>query len=279
MFAAVLFTARFSDSQSMFRTLAAFAMMCLVSSAVYIVNDIRDAAADREHPKKRSRPVASGKVPPTAAMAIAVVLLLSGSAIALWLGPALLGLVAVYMLLQVAYNLGLRSTPVADVFIIATGFVLRAVVGAAAIDVTVSGWLLLCTGALALMLGFGKRRAEWVQRGDERGRSRSSLEQYSRQTLDAFVTMAAASAALCYGVYALDSPTASKFQGLPLTIPFVFYGVCRYLYVCFSKDDGAEPEVLLFRDPHIVFAIVMFLAAAIAALMGVQLPFLEPARA
>lgn len=279
MFAAVLFTARFNDADSLLRTLVAFAMMCLASSAVYIVNDIRDAKVDREHPKKKNRPIASGRVPVPAAAAISALCFASGLGIAFWLGEASIALLAVYFLLQVAYNLGLRSTPVADVFVIATGFVLRAVVGAAAIGVTVSGWLLLCTGALALMLGFGKRRAEWVQRGDERGKSRASLEQYSKQTLDALVTMSAASAALCYGVYSLDSPTAAKFQGLPLTIPFVFYGVCRYLYVCFSKDDGAEPEILLFKDPHIVFAILMFLAAAIAALMGVQLPFLEPARA
>jgi len=184
-------------------------------------------------------------------------------------------ILATYVALQLLYNLGLKRVAVADVFLISLGFILRAALGAGAISVTISSWLLFCTGALALMLGFCKRRSEFILLGDRRTEVRESLGAYSRGALDALVIMFACGAALCYGVYAVQSPTAHKYPALILTSVFVFYGICRYVLIVFGKDEGGEPETLLFKDPHMVFSIVMFIVAAVLAMSGVKVPLLE----
>jgi 4-hydroxybenzoate polyprenyltransferase len=185
--------------------------------------------------------------------------------------------VAAYLVLQALYHWGLKAIAVADVFCIASGFVLRAALGAAAISVQISGWLLLCTGALALMVGFGKRRAEYVAMGTDRTRTRAALGQYSERALDALVSTSATGASLCYGVYALESPTAQAHPGLLLTTPFVFYGVCRYLLMVFRGDDTGEPENLFWRDRHLIVTVIGFLVTAGVAMMNLPLPLLERA--
>jgi hypothetical protein len=147
--------------------------------------------------------------------------------------------------------------------------------GAAAIGVSISGWLLFCTGALALLLGFGKRRSEFLMQGTARVESRESLGGYSMPSLDALVLMSATGAAMCYGVYAVESPTARQYPALILTSPFVFYGICRYVFLVFSHAEGGEPESLLFKDIHLLVSIVGFLICAVLALNGVTLPLLE----
>lgn len=270
VFAALLFTGGFKDANAELRTWLAFAGMCLLSSSVYVVNDLIDRERDRAHPTKRNRPVASGAVSPSAAVATFAILLLAGLGIGLYLGLAPLGAMAAYLALQAAYNLGLKHQAVADVFTIASGFVLRAVLGAVAINVVISGWLLLCTGALALTLGFAKRRQELVNVGE--GATRESLRSYTRPALDALVLVNAASALVCYAVYSLQSETAHRFPGLAVTTFFVSYGVCRYLLRVFGENEGGEPADLLFHDPHLLFAILGYLAAALVAVSGVQLP-------
>lgn len=276
VFAAWIFTASVvKNPASTPLVLLGFLAMCLASSATYIFNDIADVERDRAHPKKRNRPIASGAIPVPAAIATGLLLLVISVGIAFYLSHTTGVILLSYLILQIIYNLGLKHVPVADVFIISLGFVLRAALGAAAISATISTWLLFCTGALALMLGFAKRRNEYIHQGDNRALSRESLEGYSKGALDALVIMFACGAALCYGVYAVDSTTAKKFPAIILTSIFVFYGICRYVLIVFGRDEGGEPENLLFKDRHILFSILMFVITAVLALSGFKIPLLE----
>jgi 4-hydroxybenzoate polyprenyltransferase len=275
VFAALLFTANFAEPSLVLPALMAFAAMCLASSGTYVLNDLADLGRDRAHPIKRRRPLASGEVPTVLAYLLAPVLVLSGLLVAASINVASLIVVLAYLLLQALYNGALKRLPIADVFTIAFGFILRAALGAASIEVGISSWLLLCTGALALLVGFGKRRSEFISQGDLRGETRESLGGYSRSALDALVIVSACVSALCYGIYSVESPTALRYPALILTAPFVFYGICRYLLLVFGTDEGGEPETLLLRDPHIVGSVVLFILAALIAMSGVQLPILE----
>jgi 4-hydroxybenzoate polyprenyltransferase len=274
-FAAILFTGEIANVQLLAPVFVIFASLCLASSTIYVVNDLLDVERDRLHPKKRFRPIAAGEVPVPFAIALAPALLLGSLGLALTVNFSAAVLVACYLALHTFYNLGMKHTAVADVFSISLGFVLRAVAGAAAINVGISGWLLFCTGALALMLGFGKRRQEFVIHGEERSKTRESLDQYSLQALDAMVMMSACAAALCYGIYSIESSTAREHPALVLTTVPVFYGVSRYILVVFTQNEGGEPESLLFSDRHILLSVVLFVAMVAVAMMGVPVPFLE----
>lgn len=254
--------------------LLAFAAMCCASSATYIANDIYDLQKDRNHPTKKNRPIASGRVPVGFAFGLAVVLLF-GSFILGWLANlnVIVG-IATYLFIQVLYNLWLRSKSVADVACIALGFVLRVIIGALAIDAPVSGWILLCTATLALMLGFGKRRHEFILMGDDGHSSRKSLAEYSRQSLDMLVGFSATCAALTYSVYSIESPTARLYPGLILTTPFVIYGIARYIVLVFGSGETGEPESLVLRDPHLIVTFIGFAIAAAIGLTNVPLPFI-----
>ena len=275
VFAGLLFSVTVRDPKSIAIAFEAFVAMCLVSSATYIVNDIRDVAKDRLHPKKRLRPIASGAVPVNVATGVAALCLAGGLGLGWVVDRTAFTILCSYLAVQIAYNAGLKKTPVADVYAISVGFVLRAALGAAAIHVTISGWLLFCTGALSLMLGFGKRRNEYILQGDARSSTRDSLVHYNRAALDALVIMFACAAAMCYGIYTLQSETAHKYPALIVTSPFVFYGITRYVLLVFIADEGGEPEEFLFHDKHILASIVLFLAAAAVALSGLRLPILE----
>lgn len=273
--AALLFTKGFGEPRLVLLALGAFAAMCLLSSATYVVNDIVDAERDRAHPRKRLRPVASGAVSVPAAQGVAVGCLVAGLALALAVGPETLGCGVAYLAIQVAYNLGLKRAPIADVFTIAAGFVLRVVVGAVAIQAQVSGWILLCTGALALLLGFGKRRSEFVAQGEARGATRESLEGYTLPALDGLVVLSAAATAIAYGLYGIGSATARANPGLILTVPFVAFGVCRYMALIFAGTESAEPESLVFRDRAMLVSLALFVVTAVAALTGLRVGFLN----
>ena len=275
VFAAPLFTGGISKPNELIPAVYAFIALCFASSSIYVVNDLLDIERDRRHPKKSKRPIASGAIPVW--LAIATVPILVGGALGFSLAASVSAAVLIggYLVLHSTYNLGMKHTAVADVFAISLGFVLRAVVGAAAIQVTISGWLLFCTGALALMLGYGKRRQEYITKGEERGLTRESLNQYSLKALDALVTMSATAAGLSYGVYAINSKTAQHYPALVLTALPVIYGISRYILVAFTQDEGGEPESLLFSDRHILLSVVGFIALAAFAMSGIKLPFLE----
>ncbi|HRF59353.1 MAG TPA: UbiA prenyltransferase family protein [Fimbriimonadaceae bacterium] len=273
--AGILFTGTFTEPDRLGKVLLAIAGMALVSSACYVANDLFDLERDRHHPTKRRRPLASGRISPGGALALGIGALVAGLGLIAALGLPSLAIVLLYLLIQVLYNGGLKRVPVADVYCIAMGFVLRAVLGAAAITAAISPWLVLCAGSLALMLGFAKRRHEYLMMDEQRESSRESLVHYSKSGLDALVLVFACASALCYAVYCIDSATARKYPGLILTAPFVAYGISRYLLLVFGQDEGGEPADLLFRDPHLIGSVLLFIAAAIMAVSRVRIPFLE----
>ncbi len=275
VFAALLFTRGFLVPSQCLLALEAFVAIGLVSSGVYVANDLLDVERDRRHPAKKLRPIASGQVSPPAAVALTIICVALGLALGILLGPWALAVLAAYLAIQGAYNLGLKHQPVADVFCISLGFVLRAVMGAVAIHVAVSGWLLFCTGALALMLGFGKRRHEFILQGEDRTLSRESLAHYTGPALDGLILIASASAALSYGIYSVDSPTARDHPALILSSFWVFYGIYRYTFLLLANDEGGEPENLIFRDPHMAATLALYLVTVVVAMSGLGLPFIE----
>lgn len=275
--AALIFTRSLNNSDALLHTLLAVAAMCLASSATYIANDIFDIEKDRQHPKKKLRPIPSGKISVPLAWCISGLLLVSSLALGTISNPNVVICLGCYLLLQVAYNIKLRNVTIADVGCIAAGFVLRVIIGAVAIDVQVSGWILLCTATLALMLGFGKRRHEFHLQGEDRAMTRKSLAGYSATALDMLVLMSAACAVMTYSVYSIESITAKQYPSLILTTPFVMYGICRYIVLVFgnqTEDDTGEPESMVLRDPHLIATFVGFALSAVMALSKVQLPFL-----
>lgn len=276
VFAAPLFTRLIAKPEVIVRELIAFAAIALVSSAVYILNDLCDIERDRRHPTKCTRPLAAGAVSVSAATTLGILLALAGVGTSFYLGRNAVALIEVYAVLQVAYNVKLKHVAVADVFLLASGYVLRAALGAAAINVGVSGWLLFCTGALALLVGIGKRRAEFQLQTRTGIQTREALANYSLQGLDLMLAMAAGAALMSYGIYSLESPTGRQHVGLMLTALWVAYAIFRYVYLVVVQNEGDEPETLLFRDPHILTAVVLFVVTAALAMESmIPIPILE----
>ncbi len=267
--AAIIFTGEFRNPDLLVKAIIAFFAFSFVSSATYVFNDLADVEKDRLHPKKKERPIASGAVSPANAIIIGLFCGVLGLAMSYLLGIPAVSIVIIYLLTQVAYNLKLKSVAVADVFTISFGFILRAAMGAAAIGVAMSGWLFICTGFLSLMLGFAKRRSEFVMQGDDRGATRSSLEAYNQVYLDVLVASCAGLAIMGFTIYTMMSNTAKSYPGLILTLPFVMYAISRYLLLVFKKNSGGEPADILFGDRHIVVAIGGFVLAAVVAISKV----------
>ncbi|HET9595528.1 MAG TPA: decaprenyl-phosphate phosphoribosyltransferase [Anaeromyxobacteraceae bacterium] len=251
--APLVFALRATDRASAARALLATALFCLLASAAYLGNDVADRERDRRHPRKRHRPVAAGELTVRAALAAALVLAASGLAAAAALGPGVLACAAGYAGLQVLYSRTLKHLPLLDVFAIAGGFVLRAVAGAEAIDVPVSGWLYLCTLLLALFLALEKRRAELALLDDGAAEHRAALGAYSPALLDQLVTVVAACTILAYALYTVAPDTVAKFGSdrLKYTLPFVLFGIFRYLYLVARQGRGGEPERVLLGDPQL----------------------------
>jgi 4-hydroxybenzoate polyprenyltransferase len=273
VFAAFIFVKGWTHHGSSLSVLFAFLAMCFASSATYLVNDIYDIEKDRGHPIKKNRPIASGRISIGFASTMAGILFVLSLVLGYFSNVnVIFGLLA-YLGLQVVYNLVLRNISVADVACIALGFVIRVVIGAIAISEPVSGWILLCTATLALMLGFGKRRHEFILMGSE-SNSRKSLAEYSLQSLDMLVAISATCAALTYSVYSIESPTARTYPGLILTTPFVIYGIARYIVIVFGSGESGEPESIVLKDKQLITIFIGYGIAAMIALAKLPLPFL-----
>jgi 4-hydroxybenzoate polyprenyltransferase len=243
-------------------TLAALAF-CLLSSGFYFINDVRDRDADRLHPVKRLRPIPAGELTPQTATFLGVTLVLVSMAASALLSWNLLLVFVAYAGLMSAYNLGLKEIAILDVFAIAGGFVLRAVGGTIAVDVSISPWLLVCTMLLALLIGFGKRRHELVALENARGHRRN-LGVYNQTMLDQSVAVAAAGTLIAYAVYTFDSESAQYHHRMMLTVPIVAYGVFRYLYLLYLGGQGGAPETMLVTDrPLLASAAVWAIVSAI----------------
>jgi 4-hydroxybenzoate polyprenyltransferase len=263
LFAGILFAAELGDAVRWFEALTIFAAYCLASSAAYLANDVRDVASDRLHPLKRERPVARGELARRAAMALAAVLASAGLGLALALGPVTALLLGVFLALQAAYTLSLRNVVLLDVMAIAGLFVVRAAAGAEAVDVRISPWLLLCTALLALFLALAKRRGELVLAGRAATPGRAVLSGYSLALVDQLVTVVTAATIVAYSLYTFGSVHSAAMM---LTIPFVIFGLFRYLLLVHRDDLGEEPEHILLSDRPILAAVALWALTAAAIL-------------
>jgi len=260
--APLVFAHRAGDSSPVSKSLLAVAIFCLTSSAVYLWNDVRDREADRRHPLKSRRPVASGALPVAAAVAAAIVLGALALAGALVLGRTFLAAVAGYLALNVLYSYWLKHIVILDVMSIAAGFVLRVLAGAVAIEVEISRWLVLCTTFLALFLAFSKRRHELDQLGGESTSRRRVLEHYSAPFLDQMINVVTASTVISYTLYAADPETAQRL-GTPhllWTVPMVLFGIFRFLYLLYLRTDAASPTESILTDGPFVANVALWTA-------------------
>jgi 4-hydroxybenzoate polyprenyltransferase len=252
LFAGIIFAAKLGDLSRWGEAFAAFAAYCAASSASYLVNDVRDAPHDRVHPVKRTRPIARGELSPRLAEGLAALLLLTAVLLVAPLGLASILLLGAFFVLQASYTLALKHVVLLDVMTIGALVVVRAAAGAAAVEVRISPWLLLCTALLALFLALAKRRGELVLVGAEATPGRPVLEGYSLALVDQLVTVVAASTVISYCLYTF---TARGSKAMMITIPFVLFGVFRYLLLMHRRDLGEEPEEVLLRDPPILLCI------------------------
>jgi 4-hydroxybenzoate polyprenyltransferase len=241
---------------------------CLVSSAVYLLNDIRDREADAQHPTKKDRPIAAGTLSPRAATVAAIILLHIGILGGSLLNPAFAAALVVYVLIQAAYTLVLKQVALVDVFIIAIGFVLRAIAGALVLDAAISPWLLLCTFLLAMLLGLCKRRHEMRLTATPTTDTRKALSAYDERLTDQLIGIASSSTIVAYAIYTLSQDTIEKFgtTNLGFTIPFVMFGIFRYLDLVYRNEEGGHPERLLLHDRPLQACIMLYGLATIAIL-------------
>ena len=264
VFAGIVFAAEIGDAGRWLEASAAFVLYCAASSAAYLGNDLRDATADRLHPVKRRRPLARGELSTRLAVAAACLLLVVSFLLAAALGWIAVGFLALFLVLQSAYTLGLKHVVLIDVIAISALFVIRAAAGADAVEVRISPWLLLCTALLALFLALGKRRGELVLVGAELTPGRPVLEGYSLALVDQLVAVVVAATVLAYSVYTL---TARETQALAATIPFVLFGVFRYLLLLHRAGEGEEPENVLVNDLPILATVALWAVACAAILL------------
>ena len=241
------------------QALLGFVAFSALSSGVYLLNDLRDIEQDRLHPRKRHRPLASGAVSRPLASGVALLLMAGSVGGALWLRPAFAAVLAVYLILQVLYTLWWKHVVILDVFVIASGFVLRAVAGAVVIQSWISPWLYIVTFLGALFLGFCKRRHELVLLEGVAASHRKNLSEYSTQLLDQMIAVATASAIMAYSLYTFTADRLPRNHLMMLTIPHVLYGMFRYLYLTYRHDEGGSPEETLLRDGPLRIVIVLWM--------------------
>jgi 4-hydroxybenzoate polyprenyltransferase len=270
VFAALVFSQKANESPALWAAAAAFCLFCLASSGVYLLNDIVDRDADRRHPFKKDRPIASGRLSVGWAAAISAVLLGVSMGLGGALGRSFATTLAAYVALQLSYSLALKRIVIVDVFCVAFGFVLRAVGGAQALDVSISPWLLVCSLTLALVLTLGKRRHEVLLLEASARERRASGVPYSTYFLDQLIGVVTASTVVAYALYTLSADTVEKFHthNLVLTFPFVIYGVFRYLFLVHEKHEGGNPTKLFLTDRALLLSTGLWLAVAAWIIYG-----------
>lgn len=248
VFAAIVFDGQFFELPLLARTVLAALIFCLVSGVIYLVNDLVDIEKDRQHPKKRHRPLASGELSTTTAIVAAVAIMAVSLPLSFVLSSGFGAVVTGYFVLQVAYSFILKNLAIIDVLSVSAGFVLRAVAGAVVIDVTISPWLYVCTTLLALLISFSRRRHELVLLGGEAGNHRASLDDYSIHLLDHMIAVTAATTIIAYSLYTFLAPNVPANHAMMLTIPFVLYGIFRFLYLIHVHNEGGSPEEMFLQD-------------------------------
>ncbi len=259
IFAALVFDKQLFLPDPLLRTIAGFALFCLISSSVYIFNDLADVEADRQHPQKKNRPIASGKLPVPAAWTAGILLVLLALGFGYWLAPAFALVVGTYLLINLLYSKWLKHVPIVDVLILASGFVLRVGAGVTLIHVErFSPWLYVVMTLLSLYLGFGKRRAELALLANNAGTHRKVLEGYTLPLLDQYILIVSGTTIVAYSLYTFSAPNLPDNHSMMLTIPFVLYAVFRYLYLIEVNQAGGEPEEILLTDRPLQLALFLW---------------------
>lgn len=266
VFVPLFFDGKLTDPESIVRTTIAFILLCMMSGSVYIMNDLKDIEKDRQHPKKRHRPLASGRLNPSLA-AVAAVFFAGFSLVAGYiLSPAFDLVLLSYLVIQIAYTFHLKNVVLLDVMTIAAGFILRVAAGVAVINVErFSPWLYVCTGLLALFMVLGRRRHEIILLGQEASNHRSILIEYDLELIDRLIGIVTTSAIVAYSLYTFLAEGLPANHMMMLTIPFVLYAVFRYLYLIHVRHEGGAPEEIFLRDRPmqitlVLYSIVVFLA-------------------
>jgi 4-hydroxybenzoate polyprenyltransferase len=277
VFTALLFgqrgtTPAFLDPHAIVRAIAAFAIFCVLSGIVYLINDVADREADRLHPRKRYRPIASGAVPPGLALGTAAVLTVAALAASWMLSPMFALVAAAYVSLLALYSGPLKHVVIIDVLTIAIGFVLRAIAGAVAIDVLISHWLLILTVLLALFLALSKRRHELVLLADGATSHRPILEEYSPYLLDQMIAVVTASTLVTYVISTVSDETVQKYHTdyLGLTLVFPLYGIFRYLYLVHQKEGGGSPADMLVNDRPLLACVALWAMTVTGIIYGAR---------
>ncbi|MEI7612299.1 MAG: decaprenyl-phosphate phosphoribosyltransferase [Betaproteobacteria bacterium] len=264
----LIFGHRWNDSALLENVLLAALSFALAASAVYVMNDLADRGRDREHPEKRHRPLASGSVGVTQALMLAGVCLVSALVLAQAASNAVLLIIVIYAVINVAYSMGLKHVVLLDVFIISAGFMLRLLAGTLGVGIAPSHWLLLCGLMLTLFLGFAKRRAELNAMEGEGGSHREVLDDYDQVLLDKLIGICAASAIISYSLYTVSPETVAMHgtTSLIMTVPFVIYGIFRYLFLLHRRGGGGDPAIALLKDAHLLGAFAGWFVTVIALL-------------
>ena len=276
LFAGVLFSQQLGRPELVLRSAAGFGAFSLLAGCTYLFNDLQDIAADRLHPRKQKRPIASGRLPVALAWSALLPLLAAALALSLWLGRGFTTVAAIYVGLNLVYSMGLRSLVLIDVFVIALGFVLRAIAGVELLrpvspGTTLSPWLLVCTFFGALFLALAKRRRELANAGDVAPSQRKVLERYRPELLDGLLLVSAAASVMGYALYTIWPTTVAKFgtEALMYTIPIVAYGVFRYLYVLQVSETAEDPSLVLLTDRPMAGCVLCYLITVVAILYHV----------
>jgi len=265
VFTGLIFSRSLTDAHNIERSFLGFAVFCAASSGVYLFNDLCDIKEDREHPIKRARPLASGALNVNLARFVMLLLFAVAAFGSLYLSYGFGAIIGIYLITCLAYSLKLKDIVILDVILIASGFVLRAISGAILIGVEVSEWLVLCTSMVALLVGFGKRRHELVLLEETAENHRRSLSDYSISFLDSIMNICAGAAVLTYALYTRADETIERVgsRAMLLTIPFVVYGVFRYLFLIHKRKVGGDPVQLLFRDRPTLFNLFLWILTAV----------------
>jgi len=264
VFAGILFDQQLFKPDPFARVLLTFVLLCLASSAIYIVNDLVDIERDRTHPKKRNRPLASGQLPVVGGVTAAILLMLIALVGSLLFSLPLAAVVAIYLTLHIAYSFWLKNVVIVDVFAVAAGYILRVIAGVVVIDITnFSPWLYVCAGLLALFLAVGKRRQELIMLADGAETHRPIYREYNMPLLDDMLRMVTTGCVLTYMLYTIEAQTIrSNGHRMLLTIPFVVYGVFRYLYLIHVRGEGSAPDELLFKDIPLLMTVILWVSSA-----------------
>jgi len=267
IFAPLVFDVKLFDPIYLVRTVAGFVMLCVISGTVYIINDLADIEKDRQHPRKRNRPLASGALSTRLAVVAAVVIPLVALPLGYLLSPAFGAILTLYLLIQIAYSFWLKNAVIIDVMLIAAGFVLRVASGVPLVEAArFSPWLYICMTLLSLLIGFGKRRHELVLLKGNANMHRQSLEEYNLPLLDHTISIVTASTLLAYALYTFSAPNLPPNHTMMLTIPFVMYGIFRYLYLIHVKGIGGAPEEIVLTDRPLQATAVLWGLSVVAVM-------------